>query len=268
MASERVVIPNLLRWLRGHTYNWHPAFSIREAILWSPSLDAWTRYSAAMKVLAGGLEEGMSFLELGSSWVGLELFLPKRVLNSSLLVQVNVLSKPFIRPVGNTVRILGTGVKLPFKDLSFDYVVAMDVLEHIRKSERPAFAKELRRVARKGVVLHMPIESEDGRFKAARFDRMHQERFRVRFGREDANTREHLSLGHPEPQELEEYFPGSKVAGTQNVEDWFGYILLARFPLTALLAGMKRFLQGTSNQAPYYSGLLSWTKMESAPPSD
>ncbi len=49
------------------------------------------------------------------------------------------------------------GDKLPFKDDSFDVVCSIDVLEHIPQNQRAQFIKELKRVAKKRIILSFPI---------------------------------------------------------------------------------------------------------------
>lgn len=53
--------------------------------------------------------------------------------------------------------IKGDGTRLHFDAASFDLVVSADTLEHIPQSGRPAFWRELLRVARHGVILLAPF---------------------------------------------------------------------------------------------------------------
>lgn len=56
--------------------------------------------------------------------------------------------------------VLGDATALPFEDESFDYVVSVDVYEHIPDEVREKYLSELRRVARGGVLLAAPFDSE------------------------------------------------------------------------------------------------------------
>src|SRR3989304_10101978 len=49
-----------------------------------------------------------------------------------------------------------SGTKLPFRDASFDLVVALDTLEHVPDEERPTFMNELLRVSARCVILNGP----------------------------------------------------------------------------------------------------------------
>src|SRR3712207_3074361 len=49
-----------------------------------------------------------------------------------------------------------SGTALPFPDRSFDVVATCDTLEHVPQEGRSAFLRELRRVARRAVILAAP----------------------------------------------------------------------------------------------------------------
>lgn len=59
--------------------------------------------------------------------------------------------------------VLGDALALPFDDDSFDYAVSVDVFEHIPAEAREKYLSELRRVARRGVLLAAPFDSEEVR---------------------------------------------------------------------------------------------------------
>lgn len=59
--------------------------------------------------------------------------------------------------------VVGDAMALPFEDGSFDYVVSVDVYEHIETEAREKFLTELRRVARRGVLLAAPFDSAEVR---------------------------------------------------------------------------------------------------------
>lgn len=56
--------------------------------------------------------------------------------------------------------VVGDATALPFEDGSFDYAVSVDVYEHIPDEVREKYLSELRRVARGGVLLAAPFDSE------------------------------------------------------------------------------------------------------------
>ena len=53
----------------------------------------------------------------------------------------------------------GDATALPFEDGSFDYVVSVDTYEHIPPEARETYLSELRRTARRGVLLAAPFDS-------------------------------------------------------------------------------------------------------------
>ncbi|MFQ5871915.1 MAG: class I SAM-dependent methyltransferase, partial [Candidatus Geothermarchaeales archaeon] len=237
-------------------------FGLREALLWSTALDLWHRYTSALDVIEEGILKGASILEVGPGWFGVELFLPPEVMASGLLVQTDILHRPMRHRVSREVRFLASGTTLPFRDGSFDLVLAMDVLEHIPRESRPAFCNELKRVARTAVLAHMPIQSKDGTFQGAVCDRTFQEWYQQRFGRKEKNTEEHLRNGHPTPEELEVYFPGSFLIGTQPVQDWLRYSFQGKRPLYGAVNGLVMYLHGLSSGPPFYSGLIVWRRRD------
>lgn len=57
-----------------------------------------------------------------------------------------------------------SGTYLPFKDKSFDVVVASDTLEHIPASERNLFLNELMRVSKNNLILGTPFHTRENEF--------------------------------------------------------------------------------------------------------
>lgn len=57
----------------------------------------------------------------------------------------------------------GDATAMPYEDDAFDYVLSVDVYEHIPPEARQKYLSELRRVAGKGVLLAGPFESEEVR---------------------------------------------------------------------------------------------------------
>ncbi len=250
---------NLYRWLRGQFYRWNgPRFGLREALLWSTALDTWHRYAALMGALGERLVPETRILEVGPGWFGLEFFLPHHFTRTGRLVQLDIVSRPLLPLPGEDTRLIGSGVTLPAKDHAFDFVVAMDVLEHVPRDLRASFAGEVRRVTRQAAFLHMPLESADGTYRAARSDEAFQEWFEGRFGRREPNINEHLAARHPSLEELRGHFPGVEVHPTQSVRDWLWYMKAERLASRRALIGLIRYLRGPREGPPHYSGLAVW----------
>lgn len=224
------------------------------------AVDTWLRYAAVFEVLERRMGANAAILEVGPGWVGLDLFLPGSFWNGGRLVQLDVVRIPLRPPVLEPSRVLASGIALPFADASFDFAVAIDVLEHVAKDARPAFCQELRRVARKGVMLHLPLQSGDGTYQAVRYDRLFRERFEALAGEPDPNIEEHLRGPHPTVEEVEEYFPGASITPTQNGEEWLGYTLRERRRGRFLLFGLEHYLRRSAGGPPYYSARVVWER--------
>jgi hypothetical protein len=75
--------------------------------------------------------------------------------------RVTILDQTEVEGVPNFV--VGDATALPFEEGSFDYVTSLDVYEHIGTGAREKYLAELRRVARRGVLLAAPFDSEEVR---------------------------------------------------------------------------------------------------------
>ncbi|MFQ5552644.1 MAG: methyltransferase domain-containing protein [Thermoplasmata archaeon] len=263
LPGTQVLAGNALRWLRAHFYRWGgPRFGLRDALLWFDAVDIWHRYTAIREALGEALRAGVRILEVGPGWYGLEFFLPEDFDDTGLLVQLDVVPRPVRAERRSVRRVLASGWALPFNDRTFDVVVAADVLEHLPKDRRRTFAEELKRVTRGSVLLHVPLENEDGTFQAASCDRSLQRWLRAVRGREDSFLEEHLRHGHPTPAEIQDYFPGALLTPTQSVREWSWYMKQERVPVANLLTGLRSYLRGVSGRPPYYGGLHVWMRKE------
>ncbi len=90
----------------------------------------------------------VKLLEVGSGNWGIGEFLQKEVtcVDTSFNEELSKFNKP--------VRV--SDASLPFPDNSFDYVVSVDMLEHLNKENRAKSVSEMIRVARKGIFIAVP----------------------------------------------------------------------------------------------------------------
>jgi SAM-dependent methyltransferase len=102
--------------------------------------DTWERHVIVAE-LAGGPE---SVLDVGGVAGELQAFMP-----ASRVTTINV--------GGEEADLHFDGGRIPFDDGSFDLAVSLDVLEHIEGERRLAHLRELRRVARRRVILCCPL---------------------------------------------------------------------------------------------------------------
>ena len=87
---------------------------------------------------------------------------------------------------------------LPFEDEAFDFVVSMDMLEHVSAERRRAMVSEMVRVSRGWVVVGTPC----GRV-SLEYDRRLHRWCQSRLGIDYRWVREHLTMGLPEADEVE-----------------------------------------------------------------
>ena len=98
------------------------------------------------------------------------------------------------------------GRNLPFQDKSFDIVVSLDVLEHIQRNDRRRFISELIRVAKQKVVICAALGTPAHEVYARRMARIYREKS----GRPNIHLEEHIALGMPTLEELENYLINEK----------------------------------------------------------
>lgn len=93
-----------------------------------------------------------TILEVGSGGLGIAPYLGRPVTG---------LDKSFAPPFHPLLkRRVGSGTKLPFPDKSFDVVIAVDTLEHVKPANRPKVIAEMRRVAKKEIIVAVPTGGE------------------------------------------------------------------------------------------------------------
>jgi len=100
-------------------------------------LDQYQRYQVASELVVRlGVADGSTILDVGGGPGFVEAFLPG---HEAIVVDVEG------KHPGRFV--IGSGAQLPFPDRCFDAVMALDTLEHVPATERPAFLLELQRMS-------------------------------------------------------------------------------------------------------------------------
>ena len=145
-------------------------------------VDALQRYLAAASTIQGILTPGGVVLDVGGGSGDLTRYLPGY---SVVIADVDTGSGHL------TVR--ADGAVLPFVDGAVDIALSLDALEHVKPQRRPAFLRELTRVARKAVVLTAPFDTPG--VDAA--DRAVASSYQERLGQEHPWLCEHLAHERP-----------------------------------------------------------------------
>jgi hypothetical protein len=89
-----------------------------------------------------------TILEIGSGVKGITSYIPFRItgIDTSFDGEIN----------SNLNAVYFSGTKLPFENISYDYVISVDMLEHVSEKMRFNFIYEIIRVAKKKVIIAVP----------------------------------------------------------------------------------------------------------------
>lgn len=155
-------------------YRWHPEVSLR--------------YLPIVSDIKKNFRQ-QSVLDVGSGGLGIAPYLKSRVTG------VDLDFKPPFHPLLNRVK--GSALKLAFKDKTFDIVIGVDLLEHIKENEREKAVFEILRVAKKRAYLAVPCGKE-----AEKQDKLLNYYFRQKFGYNYHFLEEQLKYGLPEEEDL------------------------------------------------------------------
>lgn len=98
--------------------------------------------------------------------------------------------------------LVGDVLRMPFRDGAFRLVVSLDVLEHLRASEREVFLEEMLRVGEGRLILGAPFR--DAAVEQA--EEFIDEWLRACLGEEDLYLREHRERGLPDLAEVRQFF--------------------------------------------------------------
>lgn len=109
--------------------------------------------------------------------------------------------------------------KLPFGDNSFDTSCAIDVLEHIAKSNRAGFIKEVVRISKEKAILSFPIGTPQHISYEEEIQKWLENK-----GHGVSYLREHIKYGLPKKEEIE------KITSSTNSKLYFsGDLFLNKF---------------------------------------
>lgn len=177
-------------WLARHYPNW--------------AADTAMRYLPVARFLGRHVRGGERVLEVGGGDYGLSPYWP----GAFVLTDLRLFRKPEGR-----LKVEASTLKLPFADESFDWVISIDMLEHIPPVSRGSAIRELCRVARHRVVLGFPAGDA-----AARLDRALHERFARSRAAPAVFLAEHVENTLPNPEESEKSLRAELGGGNGTVD--------------------------------------------------
>jgi len=153
------------------------------------SFDQYQRYKKTqeiIEILRDG-DELFKILEVGPGGnKNLSLFLPKdKIIYLDSNVPKYYKEDPYF--------IEGNATNMPFVDNSYDYIIALDVYEHIIPDKREQFLNELCRCSRYGFILANPFKDKD----IVESEISANEHFKLLYGKDHPWLEEHIKNGLP-----------------------------------------------------------------------
>ena len=162
------------------------------------STDRALRYLPIVRIIKSEATPEDSILEVGSGSLGITPYLGRKI--TGLDTRFNGLQTDIVR------KVYGSAEKIPFPDNAFDYVICVDMLEHIKPTVRSNVISELLRVGKKKVFLASPCgkKSEEEDLYISKF-------FLSVMGFKNPYLEEHINYKLPRKEEI------LKMCGHKNV---------------------------------------------------
>jgi len=154
--------------------------------------DEGLRYLPISDAILTGKVTEPGILEIGSGAKGITPYVPYSV--TGLDIAFNGAVAKNLKPV------VHSSSKLPFPDRSFDYVISVDMLEHVPPAQRFDVISEMLRVADKRIFIAVPC----GKPAEIHDKNMDDLYFRWKGERYDY-LREHVENGLPDKEELQSF---------------------------------------------------------------
>jgi hypothetical protein len=155
--------------------------------------DEALRYLPISDSILNGNIKVPKILEVGSGVKGITPYIPFKITGVDVFFNGEIEE--------NLTPVCLSGASLPFSDNSYDYVISVDMLEHVPEHDRPNVIAELLRVAGKRVFLAVPC----GKLAEAHDKALDDLYLQVR-GERDRFLKEHVENGLPTKEELETCF--------------------------------------------------------------
>lgn len=195
------------------------------------STDIALRYFPIVKIIRSENMLKPSILEVGSGSLGITPYLKKKITGVDVSFdgpQTSMLNK-----------VRASAEKLPFSDNSFDYVICVDVLEHIKPVLRKNVVDELLRVGKRKIFLAVPCGK-----KTKEEDLYTSKLFLKIMGYKDRYLEDHIKNKLPTKREILGMLNNTEVKILKNVN-----FLLHRYIMRTQISKRKlfNFISGVVN---------------------
>ncbi len=199
------------------------------------------RYTAVLKELRKG--NYADILEVGSGPLGLSRFISRKIVGVDL--DMSGPHHQYFSLVGASV------TALPFKEKAFDFVVSLDMLEHLPLEQRPLAVLELLRVARKKIILGLPCGDKARWIEAKALEANNKTLNQAKLSSDEKKVllervrflADHVRYGLPYKEEIETYFQQAaivlncryklRIIENESIYVWF-FSIASRMPQSYL----------------------------------
>ncbi|MCR4324901.1 MAG: class I SAM-dependent methyltransferase [Candidatus Curtissbacteria bacterium] len=120
-----------------------------DKFFWKQHPEAALRYMPVISEIEKAKLKGAKILEVGSGALGIVPYIKREI--DGIDVDFTGTKSELLH------EIKGTATKLPFRRNSYDVVISSDVLEHLKKENRPQAIEEQIRVAKKLAIIVVPV---------------------------------------------------------------------------------------------------------------
>lgn len=151
--------------------------------------DEALRYLPIADEILKGSIKNPTILEVGSGSKGITPYIPFKITGVDIAFDGEI--------AANLNPICHSGTNLPFSDQSYDYVISVDMLEHVPSKERTKVISEMLRVANKRLFLAVPC----GKL-SEKHDRDLDELYLRERGMRFQFLKEHVENGLPTKEEI------------------------------------------------------------------
>jgi len=151
-----------------------------------------------------------------------------------------------------TITLCANGMRLPFANNTFDAVVALDLLEHIKDQDRIILIDELKRVSSGPLIMHFPAQSDDGLYQGKEYDQRFMDFFMKIYRKAEINTKEHLANKYPDPHFLKNHYPEAEIYPFQNADLWLKYTKVKNLPFIGFIGGIYYLFLNKEPKPPYW----------------